>query len=128
MREESVLVLYGSQRGTSEKAARKFAKELPDEISNVTIIPDFMELDEFLEKEGTPITRYIVIFVSSFGNGQAPFGARQFRKLCDSWADKSFAGRPKLLDGVSFSILGFGGTCSRIAVYFYMHSLLTLPF
>jgi sulfite reductase alpha subunit-like flavoprotein len=77
-KEEEILVLFGSQRGTSEDAARAFAKEAPQRL-NVKV--KIVEMDDFLE---SPSWRtVVVIFVSSFGTGGAPMGAQAFRKFCD---------------------------------------------
>lgn len=129
-REEEVLILYGSQRGNSEKAAEEIASLLPHRLGGcsgggvgaVTVRPTVLELDNFLleERKGR-WTRAIVIVVSSFGSGDAPRNARRFRKMCDGWnrdfstanekGDDSGDSSPRpdpFLKGLHFAILGFG--------------------
>ncbi len=76
--EEEILVLFGSQRGTSEDAASAFAQEAPKRLH---VKVKTVEMDDFLESPSW--RRVVVIFVSSFGTGGAPMGAQAFRKFCD---------------------------------------------
>ncbi len=90
-----MLVMYGSQTGNSEQAAKELsaqmrtkltpliAKHQKDNNIRITVTPKLMQLDDFLEMEQAKWTRLVVIVVSSYGIGQAPLGARRFRELID---------------------------------------------
>lgn len=99
-RTEPILVLYGSQTGNSEQAAKDMCDQMitrlsPSELSkltnnndknitNVLVKPIHMQLDDFLELHHCQWTRLFVIVVSSYGTGQAPLGSYRFRELCDA--------------------------------------------
>jgi sulfite reductase alpha subunit-like flavoprotein len=118
---EDLLVLYGSQKGSAEKAAQDFYLEIEKSLSSdaieastgrsdVMVKPKLVELDDFLSSAGVPWTRLVVIVVSSFGDGHAPANARAFRKLCDSWISQynDNPDKPKILEGVHFALCGLG--------------------
>ena len=129
-RTEKVYVLFGSQTGNSEEAAITFAKELSSKLSpealqrmtgttdHITLEPHHMQLDDFLEINKADWTRLVIIFVSSYGVGQAPLGCYRFRDLCDAWQqqqennnnkDKETSdGNGLLLKGVNFALCGLG--------------------
>jgi sulfite reductase alpha subunit-like flavoprotein len=108
--QEEILVLYGSHSGISEQAATDFAEKVKDcaKADGVTAVPIVMELDDFLEK--AEWRRLVVIFVSSFGKGGAPRGARKFRQLCDDWIHeyKEKPEKTQHLSGVRFFLCGQG--------------------
>jgi sulfite reductase alpha subunit-like flavoprotein len=119
--EEDVLVLYGSQKGHSEIAADEFVAAMSKSMSTdaiktltgrpgVAVIPKLMKLDDFLKAGNCNWTRLVVIVVSSFGTGDAPEGATEFRKLADAWIAtyKENPDKPKILEGVHFALLGLG--------------------
>jgi sulfite reductase alpha subunit-like flavoprotein len=106
-RKEKVYVLYGSQTGNSEQAAKDFCDQVSTKLSPamiqkfnssrsketmhqipVVVEPIHMQLDDFLELERCKWTRLTVIFTSSYGVGQAPLGCYRFRDLCDAWHDQ----------------------------------------
>lgn len=115
---EKVYVLYGSQTGNSEQAAQDFCSAIVDRLSSgriqdftqtpdhISIVPVHMQLDDFLELERAKWTRLVVIFVSSYGVGQAPLGAWRFRELCDAWIDDKASHFP--LKGLRFALCGLG--------------------
>lgn len=142
-REEKVYVLYGSQTGNSEQAAKDFCRLVATKLSpeaiqkythkndnvdaNVTVVPHCMQLDDFLELERAAWTRLTVIFTSSYGVGQAPLGGYRFRELCDAWynhqattnddkSSSSFSSSTKVLDGFYFCLCGLGD--SKYTTYF----------
>jgi len=116
-RTEKVLVLYGSQTGNSEAAAKELCANISDKLSPLllkkltgtkdTIIVEgtHMQLDDFLELDRAAWTRLIVIVVSSYGVGQAPLGSYRFRELCDAWSE---AKAKNILGGVHFAMCGLG--------------------
>ena len=135
-RTEEVLVLYASQLGTSEKAAKSFAEEMTTELSpqaiqsltdnndeslEITVVPTVMTLDEFLEvKGGAAWTRLVIIFVSSYGMGASPQGGHRFRDLCEEWKDQhennntdDDNGPEKILKGLNFAMCGLGNSSFR---------------
>ena len=124
-RTERVLVLYASQTGNSEQAAKDVCAQMPTKLSpaqlsqltackdHITLQPVAMQLDDFLEIERCQWTRLVVICVSSYGVGQAPLGGYRFRDLCDTWAQDKPA---SLLKGVQFALLGLGD--SKFTTFF----------
>lgn len=116
-RTEKVLVLYGSQTGNSEAAAKdlcekmtkqlspQMLKELTNTTDTIIVESTHMQLDDFLELERAAWTRLVVIVVSSYGVGQAPLGSYRFRELCDAWSE---AKAKNILDGVNFAMCGLG--------------------
>lgn len=102
---EQILVLYGSQTGNSEQAAKEFANL----CENATA----MELDDFLELHKAPFTSVLVIVVSSYGVGGAPLGAQRFRQVCDHWLEHN-EGKP--LEGLQYAMCGLGD--SKFTTFF----------
>lgn len=102
---EEILVLFGSQRGTSEDAAAAFGKEASSRL-NVKV--KTVELDDFLESPSW--RRVVVVFVSSFGQGGAPMGAQEFRKFCDRLIQE-YSDNPEktpFLKGIHLALCGQG--------------------
>jgi sulfite reductase alpha subunit-like flavoprotein len=120
-REEEVLVLFGSQRGTAERMAAAIAERLPRELSPesiqartgtdevITVVPKLVALDDFLQ-DGCRWTRIVIVVVSSFGVGGAPMNARVFRRACEEWISELKDGRrpDRFLEGLQFALLGYG--------------------
>jgi sulfite reductase alpha subunit-like flavoprotein len=79
-RTEELYVLYGSQTGNAEGAAKEFcetiqAKYTPDFFKQQNLPPievktTCIQLDDFLEMNHADYTKCLVIFVSSYGMGQ----------------------------------------------------------
>ncbi|KAL7569210.1 hypothetical protein ACA910_016768 [Epithemia clementina (nom. ined.)] len=120
MPSRNLLVLYGSTRGSSLKAAEDFVSRCKEELSaeriedltgegDVQVTCDGpLSLDAFLEDPNW--TSNVIVFVSSFGSGDAPMKGRKFRKKCDEWI-KSFQDnpdKPKPLTGIEVSLCGLG--------------------
>ena len=116
-RTEEVYVLYGSQTGNSEQAAKDLCEQVKIRLSpaviqkltgtkdEITVVPTHMQLDDFLELERAKWSRLMVIIVSSYGVGQAPLGGYRFRELCDAWMEEDSS---KKLDGLHFALCGLG--------------------
>ena len=112
---EPLFVLYGSQTGNSEQAAQDFCSKLcktftPDFFQSqglpvLDVKPTCIQLDDFLEVKHAAFTKCIVIFVSSYGVGQAPLGAYRFREVCDAFSE---AKDPSILKGLQYAICGLG--------------------
>ena len=127
-------VLYGSQTGNSEAAAKELSTLLPTKLklppsessSNITITSRHMHLDDFLEIEKAPWTKLVLIVTSSYGVGQAPIGSYRFRDFCDSLLGNETFRAPSspsgststknLLTGVRYALLGLGD--SKYSTYF----------
>mmetsp|Transcript_26915 Transcript_26915/g.41727 ORF Transcript_26915/g.41727 Transcript_26915/m.41727 type:complete len:228 (-) Transcript_26915:115-798(-) len=101
---EEILVLYGSQTGNSEAAAKQIATLIPGKLSKCSA--RHMQLDDFLEYEEAKWSRLVIICTSSYGVGQAPLGCYRFRELCDEILAKD--GSNKMLDGLMYAMLGLG--------------------
>ena len=127
--ERKIWVLFASQTGNSEQAARKIAALLPDKCRTGTISHDdsmdvvceVMQLDDFLELERAPWTPIVILCLSSYGVGQAPLGGYRFREFCDyivnqheNHKDNSTsttstrAPSLRLLQDLQFALLGLG--------------------
>lgn len=126
-RVEPLYVLYGSQMGNSEGAAKEFCNQLKELYtssyfeqhglpSNISVETKCISLDDFLEFHHASFTRCLVIFVSSYGVGQAPLGAYRFRELCDGWVQSTTATTVSTddnddeppLQGLKYAICGLG--------------------
>ena len=129
-RTEKVLVLYGSQTGNSEQAAKDLCEQMSSKLtpliqkrtgggSTIRVEATHMQLDDFLELERAAWTRLIVICVSSYGVGQAPLGGYRFRELCDAWAADPEAHKEQNSGRPVFCALWVGG--------FQVHDLLPEP-
>mmetsp|Transcript_44271 Transcript_44271/g.106646 ORF Transcript_44271/g.106646 Transcript_44271/m.106646 type:complete len:240 (-) Transcript_44271:65-784(-) len=115
-RTEKLYVLYGSQMGNSEGAAKDFCNLVKstynDEFFNKHKLPSFevettcIQLDDFLEVNHADYTKCLVIFVSSYGVGQAPLGSYRFRDLCDEFLTNDDTS--KILSGLQYAICGLG--------------------
>ena len=106
---EPLFVLYGSQMGNSEQHAKEFCKQaqeiwtpdfflrhgLPAALpSTLSIDCICMQLDDFLELHHAAFTKVIVIFVSSYGVGQAPLGSYRFRQVSERWIQDYATDKP----------------------------------
>lgn len=132
-RTEDVYILYGSQSGSTEKEAVAFSEEMMTELSSdsieklvdasssssskenasVCVKPTVMKLDDFLELHRGKWPRLVVIFVSSYGAGEAPTGAKKFRQMCDALVQR-YEHNHKIqsstlpLRGIHYALCGFG--------------------
>jgi sulfite reductase alpha subunit-like flavoprotein len=112
---QQLYCLYGSQTGNSEQAAEDFCRQIPEKFTpeffkqhnlpHVQVETTCIQLDDFLELRNAEFTKCLVIFVSSYGVGQAPLGAYRFRSLTDKLAEGAY---PSLLKGLSYAICGLG--------------------
>ena len=111
--EKKIWVLYASQTGNSEQAARQIVDLLPSKLSSGNVKGQAMQLDDFLELEYAPWTGIVIICMSSYGAGQAPLGGYRFRELCDYVIENN---KTSLLQGLQFALLGLGD--SKYTTYF----------
>jgi len=123
-REEPIFVLYGSQTGNSEQAAKDFCTELETKftpsffeglgLEPVAVETTCIQLDDFLEYRHAAFTRTMVIFVSSYGVGQAPIGSYKFRSFAEELIkmaetnNGSGSSAAQLLGGLSYALCGLG--------------------
>ena len=106
---EHILVLYASQTGNAEQAAKDCCEQLPRHFQHGTFTAtcSHMQLDDFLELEQCQWTHFVIIVSSSYGVGQAPLGGYRFRAFCDAILSANDSDN-KFLDGLSFCLLGLG--------------------
>eukprot|EP00815_Leptocylindrus_aporus_P005127 CAMPEP_0116065380 /NCGR_PEP_ID=MMETSP0322-20121206/9724_1 /TAXON_ID=163516 /ORGANISM="Leptocylindrus danicus var. apora, Strain B651" /LENGTH=231 /DNA_ID=CAMNT_0003551675 /DNA_START=108 /DNA_END=803 /DNA_ORIENTATION=+ len=114
-----ILVLYGSQTGNSEEAAKRIAQEIPNHFhSKFTARP--MQLDDFLEFHKAAWTPLVIIVTSSYGVGAAPMGCGMFRQLCDFMLQEETKSQNRetefFLKGIRYFMLGLGD--SKYTTYF----------
>jgi sulfite reductase alpha subunit-like flavoprotein len=113
-----ILILYGSQTGTSKAAAQAIAAQLPTAVPGAVAVGPWT-LDDFLTEHSAPWTSLVVIVTSSFGRGDAPRNARQFRLLCDYWVDTYGKAtgdgdeEERPLTGLQFALCGLGDSAYR---------------
>ncbi len=93
---EPLLVLYGSQSGTAEGLAKKFAKE----ATTKGFAPRVMELNAAAKLDLTQEARAVII-TSTWGDGEPPDNATDF------WSHISAESAPKL-ENLSYSVLALG--------------------
>lgn len=120
IRTESMYVLYGSQTGNSEQAAKDFCTELEEKftpkyfedmgLSPVKITTNCLQLDDFLEYEHSAFTKTMIVFVSSYGVGQAPMGSYKFRSFAEELLSQTESGKlsSDFLKGLSYAVCGLG--------------------
>ena len=67
--DEEILVLYGSQTGSSEEAAIQISDGIPSKLScdEKKITSRHMQLDDFIQREDCKWPRLVVIVSSSYG-------------------------------------------------------------
>jgi sulfite reductase (NADPH) flavoprotein alpha-component len=93
---EPLLVMYGSQTGTAEQLARRFAKD----AEKRGFAPRVMELNAFASVDFTKANR-LVIVTSTWGDGDPPDNAAAFWQVLNSPA-------PPQLGHLSYSVLALG--------------------
>jgi sulfite reductase alpha subunit-like flavoprotein len=136
IRTEPLFVLYGSQTGNSEQAAEDFCKVIKEKYTPsyfrdlnlipITVEPTCIQLDDFLDYRHAAYTKNLVIFVSSYGVGQAPIGSYKFRSFADELLSlveitKNNGGGDNnkyatLLKGLRYAICGLGTFCVYVCV------------
>jgi sulfite reductase alpha subunit-like flavoprotein len=136
-KQQHVYVLYGSQTGNSEQAAEDFCRQLQDKFNtnndddfwqqqhslqppphqNAMVTTTCMQLDDFLEVKQAKFDGHcMIIFVSSYGVGQAPLGAYRFRSLAEELLrqpkkDGQYdddGGRRRIYQGLHYAVCGLG--------------------
>ena len=115
-RDNTLYVLYGSQMGNSEQAAKDFVQQFRGKQNQYDAFqglqPKAIQLDDYLEMYHSPVSALpLIIFVSSYGVGQAPLGANRFREVCDTLIENdqnNKVGNSTLLKGMSYAICGLG--------------------
>lgn len=117
MKTINVPVLYGSQTGNSEAAAKSLSKILSSSLTTDTInvTSNALELDDFLEAHKAPWSPLAIIIVSSYGVGQAPLGAWKFREMCDKILE-SKEDKSSEFKGLKYALLGLGD--SKFTTFF----------
>lgn len=122
-RSENILVLYATQMGNSRRAAQAFCDEMATKLSasaiqdmtgtdqEVAVTPVMVTLDDFLKEKQGAWTRLAVIFVSSYGMGDAPKGGTRFRDMCEML--EMSPKKKGLLTGLQFAICGLGNSSFR---------------
>lgn len=127
MKTEQLYVLYGSQMGNSEAAAKDFCTKLQSKLTPsffhttlkatepIEVETTCIQLDDFLDIHHAAFTKCIVIFVSSYGVGQAPLGAHKFRAFAETLLEKTTTSTTakedddnKILNGLRYAICGLG--------------------
>ena len=93
---EPLLVMYGSQTGTAEQLARRFAKD----AGQRGLAPRVMELNAFGSVDFAKETRLIIV-TSTWGDGDPPDNAAGF------WQHLNSDAAPRV-DHLSYSVLALG--------------------
>lgn len=96
VREDRILILYGSETGTAESYARQAARRLSRHH------PQVMALDEYNTLEMSS-EQYVLVVTSTFGNGEVPGNAKNFY----SWIQQQPTGA---FDRLNFAVMALGST------------------
>lgn len=99
---KNYLVLYGSQTGTAEDYAKKFAKELTAKFSLNVMCAD-VENYEFDHLNELPSDVIVSFFVSTYGEGDFPDGAVPFEDYLNTLEDGD-------LSNVKYTLFGLGNS------------------
>ena len=128
---KKIWILFASQTGNSEQAARQIAEQLPHQCgggggddgttknkngNGGGWYGQVSSLDDFLELERAPWTPIVILCLSSYGAGQAPMGGHRFREFCDYIVQQhdnhdttaSSSSSSSFLRGLKFALLGLG--------------------
>lgn len=102
--DKNYLVVYGSQTGTAEDYAKRFAKELISKFKLNVMCADLEDYD-FDNLHNLPSNVVISLFLSTYGEGEYPDNALQF----ETWL-KSLDPFESNLGNVNFTIFGLGNS------------------
>jgi cytochrome P450/NADPH-cytochrome P450 reductase len=97
-----LLILYGSNTGTSEEAAYQLAHLAQKEGFKTSAIAP---LDSYVDKLGHDPVPLLVIVTATY-NGKPPDNAAKF----DKWMDEAAVTCPHMLKGTSFAVFGIGNS------------------
>ena len=110
------------------------AAAAPAAAAAVKVETTCMQLDDFLDYRHAAFTKTVVIFVSSYGVGQAPMGAQKFRSFAEELLSmvetetesggKEEKNKRQLLKGLRYAICGLG----TFVFYFVMLCYVMLCF
>jgi len=116
-----ILILYGSQTGNSEAAAKELGQKINQQLSSKRVTSTVMQADDFLEIQNAKwTTNLFIIITSSYGVGHAPLGCQKFRLFCDDILDNNNNDNANANDnnndsdaddklkGMKFALLGLG--------------------
>ena len=137
IRTEPMYVLYGSQTGNSEQAALDFCEQIKEKftpahfenlgLKPVKITTTCIQLDDFLEYKHSDFTKTVIIFVSSYGVGQAPIGSYKFRSFADELIAQAESGKlGNLLKGISYGVCGLGEWQQMLLMLVWIAFVLTM--
>ncbi|QLG70507.1 hypothetical protein HG535_0A04470 [Zygotorulaspora mrakii] len=99
---KNYLVLFGSQTGTAEDYAKKFAKELAAKFELNVMCADIEKYDYHNLNE-LPSNVVVSFFISTYGEGDFPDGAVQFEEFLQN-AESSD------LENLKYTIFGLGNS------------------
>ncbi|SCV05562.1 LANO_0H10220g1_1 [Lachancea nothofagi CBS 11611] len=100
--DKNYLVLYGSQTGTAEDYAKKFAKELSAKFSLKVMCADIENYDMQNLNE-LPANVVVSIFLSTYGEGDFPDGAIPFEDFLTGLSSGD-------LENVRYTLFGLGNS------------------
>lgn len=92
--ESEIILLVGSETGTTFRYASAFAKAIKAVGKTVAMT----SLNEYAKY---PKAKYIVIFTATYGDGDAPSNARKFESLVTQYNQNN---------AIEFAVVGFGST------------------
>lgn len=100
--DKNYLVLYGSQTGTAEDYAKKFAKELAAKFSLNVMCADIEKYD-YENMNELPSNVVVSFFISTYGEGDFPDGAIQFEEFLQNTGDSD-------LENLKYTLFGLGNS------------------
>ncbi len=94
------LIFYGSQTGTAEDYANKFAKELKSKFKLNVMVADLEDYDyESLNQLKIPVS----LFIATYGEGDYPDSSLNFEEYLGSLAEGD-------LENISYTLFGLGNS------------------
>jgi NADPH-ferrihemoprotein reductase len=105
-------VLYGSQTGTGESFARELAHEAAGDygliVQGAESVDTISDYGKFFQK--VEQTSIVVLFLSTYGEGDASDDAVRFDEYLSCLAEKNSEDKPAPLGHVRYAIFGLGNT------------------
>lgn len=99
---KNYLVLFGSQTGTAEDYAKKYAKELAAKFQLNVMCADIEQYD-FENLNDLPEKVFVTLFMSTYGEGDFPDGAVQFEDFLSNASEGD-------LSTLKFGLFGLGNS------------------
>lgn len=102
---KQIAIFFGSQTGTAEEYAIKFAKELKARFGTSPLVLDPEETD-FTKLDSVPENCLVIFFMATYGEGEPTDNANQLMELLEDDAAEFSQGSS--LEGLKYAVFGLG--------------------